>query len=109
MLSGALIGGIMNCPKCSAETCEKSGKTWVCYACMHIWMDKPTVKIQGPQCDCGKLASYLFLADGNWNLICKACMLNLAEHMSVSDRKRTTFELSPNSFDYFHKELLTEE
>jgi len=104
------LGWKMNCPKCSSDRVEKSSKTWVCYSCMHIWMDKPASKqMIGPQCDCGKGAVYMTLVNGDWHNMCKGCLLILADHLTLEDKKRTVFKLTPNTFDYFYKELLTEQ
>lgn len=49
------------------------------------------------------------LVNGDWHNMCKGCLLILADHLTLEDKKRTVFKLTPNTFDYFYKELLTEQ
>ena len=93
----------MGCPKCGSERVEESTKTWVCYACMHIWMDKPTGKLIGPVCDCGNGAQYFVLMNAAWSLQCNSCLLKVSANLG-----ETAFRLIPNTIGYFRQELLTD-
>jgi len=97
----------MNCPKCKSDRVERSNKTWVCYDCMHIWMDSPKVKrMTGPACKCGLPATYLVLVGGDWQTVCKEHFLKHAEQRRL---QTTCFKLVPDTVSNFREELLLTE